>query len=271
MHQTIHQILQTHSIDPTKAKPSAHPGVTNINIPGKSALPVWQSIRARFGETGIWPIFRGDANEEFEEYTQDVEETLANVPAGSVAELLAPRLAERVQFFSQLIPDLPPDIDAATLAKKVDASDTLSFGGARGPAEPWPTSAPAGEPSFHSIHNTRTSEPHLEVRLALIPLSHPHEAPAYLSFGGWNDAPNSELQVAMLREWNRTHGAVPIAITGDVLECLVARPPETEAEAVALAIEQWLFCEDIVSQGTQSVRNLGIEIWRSPNWFFWWD
>ena len=60
-------------------------------------------------------------------------------------------------------------------------------------------------------------------------------------------------------------------ITGDVLECLVLKPPQTPEQAMQLAAEQWIFCDDIVGQGTQSIRNLAIEIWQSKTWFFWWD
>jgi hypothetical protein len=77
--------------------------------------------------------------------------------------------------------------------------------------------------------------------------------------------------VAVLREWQKEYSAVPACITGDVLECAVVKRPQTELEAMKLAAEQWIFCDDIVSQGTQSIRKLAMEIWRSPNWFFWWD
>jgi hypothetical protein len=107
--------------------------------------------------------------------------------------------------------------------------------------------------------------------MALIPCKHAWETPAYLSFGGWNNCPEPELQVAVLREWASVYHAVPSCVTGDVLQCVVRKPPQTEADAMKLAAEQWIFCDDIVGQGTQSIRALALEIWQSPNWFFWWD
>ena len=53
--------------------------------------------------------------------------------------------------------------------------------------------------------------------------------------------------------------------------CVVARPPQSEADSFELAVEQWLFCEDIVSQGCMPIRRLAIELSRKPKWFFWWD
>ncbi len=102
-------------------------------------------------------------------------------------------------------------------------------------------------------------------------VEHSYEVPAYLDFGGWNDCPSPELQVAVLREWHKEYNARPACITGDVLECVVVNRPQTELDSMKLAAEQWIFCEDIVAQGTQSVRKLAMEIWRSPTWFFWWD
>ena len=40
---------------------------------------------------------------------------------------------------------------------------------------------------------------------------------------------------------------------------------------MALAWEQFLFCEDIVSQGVETISNLGATLLNSPYWFFWWD
>jgi hypothetical protein len=109
------------------------------------------------------------------------------------------------------------------------------------------------------------------VELLLIRVNHSWEVPAYLGFGGWNECPPPELHVAALREWRREYQAIPICMTADVLECMVGKPPRTEPEAMKLAARQWIFCDDIVSQGTQSIRGLAMEIYRTANWFFWWD
>ena len=100
---------------------------------------------------------------------------------------------------------------------------------------------------------------------------HPYEVVAYLPFGGWNECPPPELHVAVLREWRDQHKAQPVCITGDVLECFVVRPPQTQADALRLAAEQWVYCDDIVAQGTQSVRRLAANLWQAKTWFFWWD
>ena len=132
--------------------------------------------------------------------------------------------------------------------------------------EPWPTEAP-DRISFHTVGETKGRP----AAVQLIKVGRSYEVPAHLGFGGWNDCPSPELHVAVLREWNKEYNAVPACLTGDVLECIVPKPPQTEEESIKLAAEQWIFCDDIVSQGTQTVRKLAMEIWRSPTWFFWWD
>jgi hypothetical protein len=154
--------------------------------------------------------------------------------------------------------------DMDELAKLADVTGINLFGA--NVEEPWPTEAP-DRVSFHTVRELKGRP----ATVLLIKVEHSYEVPAHVGFGGWNDCPPPELQVAVLREWHKEYSAVPACITGDVLECAVVKRPQTEAEAMKLAAEQWIFCDDIVGQGTQTVRKLAMEIWRSPNWFFWWD
>jgi len=149
-----------------------------------------------------------------------------------------------------------------------DASGIYSFTGQGQHEQEWPSGAEA--PTRVTLHTLNERKGKSSVVL-LVAVEHSYEVPAYLGFGGWNDCPSPELHVAVLREWHKEYNARPVCITGDVLECVVVNRPQTEADSLRLAAEQWIFCEDIVGQGTQSVRKLAMEIWRSPNWFFWWD
>ena len=51
----------------------------------------------------------------------------------------------------------------------------------------------------------------------------------------------------------------------------VARPPQTKEEALELARQQYLFCNDIVDQGVGDVESLAKTLLYSPVWYFWWD
>lgn len=110
-----------------------------------------------------------------------------------------------------------------------------------------------------------------KVYIALIPTSRNDEIPAYFGWGNWNGNPPAEVHVAMLRRWNRKYGAELIGMTGDVLNMKIKRRPTTKDEALALALEQFLYCEDLVFQGTETLEALAGALMVSDHWYFWWD
>ena len=116
-----------------------------------------------------------------------------------------------------------------------------------------------------------TGRPHKQVYIARIPVSHSWEIPAYLRFGGWNECPDPEVQVAVSRYWHDQYGAELACLGGDVTEYLVSRPPHDQDAANLVAHQQYLFCQDIVSQGVGTVGNLSKTLLGSAYWFFWWD
>lgn len=132
------------------------------------------------------------------------------------------------------------------------------------PENPVPT-------TLQAHRSLSTGKPYPEVYLAKIPTTKSWEIPAYLKFGGWNACPSPEEQVAVLRYWAERYGVEVYSISSDVMECAVARPPQTKEDALALAQEQFLFCSDIVHQGTETLSVLAASIQNSEAWFFWWD
>ena len=48
-------------------------------------------------------------------------------------------------------------------------------------------------------------------------------------------------------------------------------PPVDKESAEKLAREQFIFCTDIVYQGTETIRNLAATLMNAKAWFFWWD
>ncbi|HEY4329339.1 MAG TPA: DUF4253 domain-containing protein, partial [Phycisphaerae bacterium] len=93
------------------------------------------------------------------------------------------------------------------------------------------------------------------------------DIPMKLAFGGFNHCPQREEHVERLRDWNKRFGTVPIC----VMELYVPRPPTTAEGAWKVALEMAEYCDDIVSQGTQTVEELVRQTWKSNYWFFWWD
>lgn len=110
----------------------------------------------------------------------------------------------------------------------------------------------------------------IPVVLAEIPVEHPWEVFAYIPFGGWNECPSDEEQMAAAKYWFETYKAVPAVITRDVLEYSLPAPVGRE-KAMDLALEQYAFCPDIVDQGCESVGYLADSLAKSTKWYFWWD
>jgi hypothetical protein len=273
MNEAVAKVLRSHGADPQAFTASEHANsVISGTVPGAGVLDLWIALRAAHPQTELWPVIRGSADDPPGEYPFDSESALRAVPVGNVRALLTPRFAERREDIAELVPNITDEsLDWMTVARMVDESGIHRFRQHSPNDEPWPDEPRPGEPSFHSTHDFRSRQPHPAIGLSLVRTSHPHEIPVHLGFGGWNDAPDPQLQAAVLREWRKEYGAVPACVTGDVLECYVDRPPQTERQAMELAVEMWAFCDDIVSQGTQTVRRLAMEIWRCPRWFFWWD
>lgn len=233
-------------------------------LPAGRVVETWMKLAKTASETKYWPIIRGALDDDHEPVECDADAILAAVPNGSIREILKPRMEERREQLSEIMPEFVSATDMDELGKLADVKGINLFG--EYVDEPWPTEAPE-RVSFHTVRELKGRP----AAVLLVRVEHVYEVPAHLGFGGWNECPAPELQVAALREWQKEYGAVPACITGDVLECAVVKRPQSEAEAMKLAAEQWIFCDDIVSQGTQTVRKLAMEIWRSPTWFFWWD
>ncbi len=135
----------------------------------------------------------------------------------------------------------------------------------------WPDidTAPSDQLSVHK--DILTNEPHAEVVIALIPAEQSWMIPCYLRAGGWNECPQAEEQAAVFKYWEDKYGATIACVSSDVIELQVARPPQTREDALALAKEQFIFCADIVHQGTETIEALAATLLNGRVWYFWWD
>jgi hypothetical protein len=110
-----------------------------------------------------------------------------------------------------------------------------------------------------------------EVYLGFAKIDQPWHLPAVLKYGKWNECPAPEVHCAFHREWQTKFGAEITGMSGDVVECVVKRPPGNREAATTLAWEQYWYCADIVEQGCESISSLAAILLNSPYWYFWWD
>lgn len=110
-----------------------------------------------------------------------------------------------------------------------------------------------------------------KVYLGLAKIEQPWHLPAAIHFGGWNACPSADEHCALHRSWQERFGAEITGMSGDVVECVVRKPPRDRKAALDVAWEQYWYCNDIVDQGCESISNLAATLLNSPYWYFWWD
>ena len=180
---------------------------------------------------------------DFEDYDKD---KLLNESIVDGGELLAKRLESQKQFFEEYEPEINWDEE---YIGEMTGGEIM---------EPFI--------SFKDDLN-KINMPMLLLR---IPVKNPWEVFAYIPFGGWNECPAPAEQMAVCKYWHEKHGAWPLAIADDVLEYYIEKPVGSE-EAMALASEQYAFCNDLIDQGFESIGFLADSIRKSKYWSFWWD
>jgi hypothetical protein len=116
-----------------------------------------------------------------------------------------------------------------------------------------------------------SGQPKESVYIAQIPTTSSWKVPAYLGWGGWNECPSPEEQVAISKYWHDLYGAEIAAVTSDAIELIVEKPPVNREDAEKLAREQFVYCTDIVFQGTETLRALASALINGRSWGFWWD
>lgn len=251
-----------------------------IEVSGQKALETWTALVAQSKGS---PVICDEELIRADYYSrQSAEAALSaaakvNFPSDLMRGSMAEMGAQQVRMLKLL--EANPDMQLPFGA--LDAGDgrrlnreqliELLRGGAVAPTVgDWPVEAP--EMPALSVVREMGSESYLpKVYIVTLPTDDWTEIPAYLNFGGWNDCPAPEQQVAAFRYWRDRHGARLVALGRDVVNIQVERRPTTRDEALQLAREQYTYCADIVEQGVGSLSALAAALMGSDWWYFWWD
>jgi len=134
----------------------------------------------------------------------------------------------------------------------------------------WPADA-APSSTFTGPRDILTGEALAEVAIFFVPSAESWQVPCVLGYGEWNEYPPAAEHSAILKRWQERFGATLVTMTQDTVELAVERPVQTRDDAVALAREQYIYCADIVQQGTEAIERLAASLVDAPVWFFWWD
>jgi hypothetical protein len=135
----------------------------------------------------------------------------------------------------------------------------------------WPQSGPDPVKTVLSQYDAVNQHLKPEMFIGLAELHDPWELFARIGYGDWNECPPPHVHTALHRRWHDLFGAEPIAFCNDVVECVVARPPQERKGALVLAREHEAYCADVVEQGLGSTGNLASSLLNANYWYFWWD
>jgi len=223
-------------------------------LDGNVALDRWAEVRVMTPQTGYYPVLLGSTEPfdpvdtgQFEADWQVVLSTAEAVmqqdAAGevNVAEWMEMRRA-----------------DSAIGSVSLDVAQVL-------PEYDGP------KHNFISHVNLFENRPHRRVVMLLLPTTSPWEVVSLLQVGGFNDSPVPAEHEALHKLWFDRFGAEIVSVSADQIEMSVAMPPTTDADAIELGIEHYLYAPDLVWQGTQDVSLLASSLVDNTSWYFWWD
>ena len=213
-----------------------------LKVEGAVAVEKYNALKAR---TDIIPVILGDKEE-----IENSLESMAYIDAS----------------FTQLLQKAEA-IDAPQWFVKRQAQDPEYYDLTAGE---WDDDyQPTDEVTIHL--DVDSGKPKREVYIALVPVVKSWMIPAFLKTGSWNDCPNPEEHAAIFKYWDAKYGLNVVGVAADVIEVEVQNPPKTKAEALKLAEEQFIYCPDIVYQGTETIAALAATLLNGKVWFFWWD
>ena len=233
-----------------------------VTVPGGGALAEWEKLKRRGSG---WPVIVGDdeaLGRVLEGYSID-DTSVFPMPPDAPYQMPAPRSVDEVLAIADEI-DVP-----AELQRQFDdeyGEDPFEL-----PEGEWPAPGEVGQMELTVNRDILTGKPFARTHIVIVPTDDPTQVPAYLRWGNWNACPAPEIHVAVHRRWRDQYGAQIVGISGDVINMRVTRRPATREEAMALAHEQFLYCSDIVLQGTETLEPLAAGLMESDWWYFWWD
>lgn len=212
-----------------------------LKVSGKDALATYQKLKTN---PDVIPVILGD-----KEDITSITETMSYIS----------------ESFNELLQQAQ-SIDPLEWFNKRQAQDAEYYDLTTGD---WQDLLPAMELSVHL--NLLTNQPKEEIYIALVPVEKSWMIPAFLKTGGWNDCPSPAEHTAIFKYWHECYGITVAAVTSDVIELEVQRPPTTKEQAIKLAEQQFIYCPDIVYQGTETIAALASTLLNGRVWFFWWD
>jgi hypothetical protein len=153
MIESLSKLLAANGLNPESFTASAgDEKIFRGELPAGRVVETWMKLARAASETKYWPIIRGARDVDHEPVECDTDVILAAVPTGSVREILKPRMEERREQLSEIMPEFAQATDIDELGRLADVTGVNLFGGKVD--EPWPTEAPE-RVSFHTVRELK--------------------------------------------------------------------------------------------------------------------
>lgn len=258
--------------------PNRHaPPAFKFTCAGSKALDMWRQLRTLSEETDHWPVIFGNEKEARRvleaadsEDGRPYQEILTEAVGQTAEQWLNARIVaqkEQAEKFRSILEKKYGAVRAEEMLRELKKEEA----GSQGAHEEWPEHQHPITQFTIPFERVGMGPPKAEVTMALFPTNHGWEVPAHLNLGGWNECPDAVGHVVMMKAWSEHHGAELVGVNGDTVEMYVNRPPSTREDALRLAEQQYRYCEDIVTQGVQTIVALASGLLGNHIWFFWWD
>jgi hypothetical protein len=219
-----------------------------IETTGDQAFNAWLELK-RAGRGA--PVVLGN-----DKSLEILMETLSARTTEAVADII--RSAERLRH---------PEDRARQYLLQSDP-DAMPFESEGAEVGEWPA-APSASTGLSVAFDVLSRRPLQRVHIALVPTDDWTTIPAHFLWGGWNECPAPEYHVAALRSWRDRFDAELVGLTFDVMNVRVGRRPDSRGDALTLAREQYLYCNDIVDQGVETLSALAAYLMADEWWYAW--
>jgi Domain of unknown function (DUF4253) len=239
--------------------------VYGLTITASDAITTWEKLYKLVTDTGYYPVILGDRAEAIQTHSDEIEQRSSHIIVKKLLEE-AEDIDSNKWFVSE----------AREMREDSEDDEDCWIEGEEFPDDRNEIDRDILE-EIDYWHETFEKEPEYTIPssdqtlISLLPTTTSWETFAFLQFGGWNDCPTSEENIAIAKRWYELYGAEVVGISNDTVEMRVGKPPLDADAAFRLAQEQYIYCKDIVNQGVGSLTKLAVNLYANNIWFFWWD
>jgi len=229
-------------------------------------VEIWHQLRNLFSKTGHWPVLIFDKREAQDSLDLSPEDFYQKTTDEfiSLAETLDIDLWLKTQAEKHMTYQNPPRCPPERFKERDNW---------------WHHRDGVGFLNIASYNNWGMPVPDHNF-LILVPVKEAWHVAAALKLHVWNNGliyPWKEeliVHTALFKKWHYKYGAELVSIcpdTSNSVEFKVTKPPQDRTEALKLAWEQFVYCDDVINQGANSLDHLAESLIATERWVFGWD